>query len=253
MSIRISAEEKGKRVCFDSHHAPRTARIKAQLPVDSEILDKHSLTLIGRVTNPSAQRVWPLIAFFTELWKSDVRPVGADMGNGLFQFKFEKEEDLIQVLEKRPYHYSRWMVIVQRWEPTISPSFPCLIPFWIKVQGIPIHLWSEEFIKTIGEDIGLYEKTEITPLSVRMRVQVNGLLPLITSSVIEYPNDEEVTVKLVYERLERHCSKCFRLDHELRDCLEAKAQNNALKKAQEALMTGLPSDTSVNESRQEGG
>ena len=56
---------------------------------------------------------------------------------------------------------------------------------------------------------------------------------MITSSVLEYSSGEEVTVNLVYERLERHCSLCFRLDHELRDCLEAKAQ----KKAQGRLQT----------------
>lgn len=51
-----------------------------------------------------------------------------------------------------------------------------------------------------------------------------GRLPLITSSVIEYSNGDEVPVKLTYERLERHCSCCIRLDHEFKDCFEAKAQ-----------------------------
>ncbi|KAF8112209.1 hypothetical protein N665_0066s0081 [Sinapis alba] len=227
MSRRLSREEKGKNLCVEPHEAPRTACVKASFPENAEPDSKFSLTLIGRITNPSAQRVWPLIAFFTELWKSDVRPVGADLGNGLFQFQFEREADLLKVLEKRPYHYSRWMVIVQRWEPTISKAFPALIPFWIRVQSIPIHLWNENTIQSIGEDIGVFEKTEITLVSVRMRVQVNGLLPLIKSSIIEYPNGGEVVATLTYERLEKHCTKCFRLDHELKDCLEAKHQNKA--------------------------
>ncbi|KAH0910141.1 hypothetical protein HID58_033462, partial [Brassica napus] len=33
----------------------------------------------------------------------------------------------------------------------------------------------------------------------------------------------EVVANLVYERIEKHCSCCFRLDHELRDYLKAKA------------------------------
>lgn len=247
MSRRLSREEKGKTTCYDSLHAPRTARVKAQLPDNSEIDNKFSLTLIGRVTNPSAQKIWPLIAFFTELWKSDVRPTGADLGNGLFQFKFEREADLLQVLEKRPYHFSRWMVIVQRWEPTTSMSFPALIPFWIKVQGIPIHLWSDEIIQNIGEDIGVFEKAEITSASAKMRVHVNGLLPLITSTVIEFSNGDEVRAKLVYERLEKHCSKCFRLDHELKDCLEAKHQNKARLAAQEVESSKQTSHPSVQE------
>lgn len=116
------------------------------------------------------------------------------------------------------------MVILQRWEPTISLSFPWLIPFWTKVKGIPAHLWTEETVRSIGEDIGRSECSDISTLSVRMRVHVNGRLPLIKSSVIEYPNGDEVRVSLVYEKLEKHCSHCYRLDHELKDCLAAKHQ-----------------------------
>jgi len=99
-----------------------------------------------------------------------------------------------------------------------------MIPFWIKVQGIPVHLWDEDTIKSIGKDLGVFEQAEISSSAVRMRVQVNGRLPLMKNYIIEYSNGEEVTASLIYERLEKHCSKCFRLDHDINDCLEAKAQ-----------------------------
>lgn len=232
---RFSKEEKGKGLSNELTQAPRTGRIKIQAPVTSALLQKHSLTLIGRVTNKSVQKVWFLIPFFTDSWKAHGRPVGSDLGNGLFQFQFDKEEDLVAVLEKRPFHFAKWMIIAQRWEPTASPSFPSLIPFWIKVQGIPVHLWTEETISELGEDIGIFEKAEITPLTVRMRVQVNGLLPLMKTSVIEYSNGDEVKVSFVYERLDKHCSKCFCLDHDIKDCLVAKHEQRALKqKAEQA-------------------
>ncbi|RID75131.1 hypothetical protein BRARA_B02189 [Brassica rapa] len=229
MARSFSKEDKGKDLANGYHQAQRKPTIKAQAPDNSALLQKYSLTLIGWVTNQTTQKVWSLIPFFTEHWKSDTRPVGADLGNGMFQFQFEKEEDLLALLEKRPYHYSRWMVIVQRRESTVSKDFPSLIPFWIKVQGIPIHLWSEETVTDLGENIGLFDKMEITQTSVRMRVHVNGLLPLIKSSVIEYSSGDEVTATFVYEKLERHCSKCFRLDHEVRYCLVAKHQDREAK------------------------
>lgn len=235
MSGRLRREDKGKAIATDPSQAPRTARIRIQEPDNAELLQRHSLTLIGRVTNKSAQRVRSLIPFFTDLWKSNSRPVGSDLGNGMFQFQFDNEEDLLTVLEKRPYHYGRWMVIVQRWEPTVSKTFPSLLPFWITVQGIPVHLWTKETIEKLGEDIGVYEKMEITSTSVRMRVQINGLLPLIKSSVIEYANGDEVTANFVYEKLERHCPKCFRLDHDIKDCLEAKHEERALKAQEDSL------------------
>lgn len=106
------------------------------------------------------------------------------------------------VLENRPYHFAKWMVILQRWEPSVDRSFPSQIPFWVKVQGIPKNLWSEETFKSIGNDIGIYEKQEITDSSAKMRVQINGLIPLVMSSIVEFEDGFEITTHLVYERLE---------------------------------------------------
>lgn len=221
---KLSATEKGKKIATEPYQAPRRGRIQVQETENHYLIHKHSLTLIGKITNPSVQKVWSVINFFTEHWKTEKQPVGADLGQGLFQFQFELESDLLAVLDKRPYHYARWMIILQRWEPTTSPQFPSLIPFWIKVQGIPVHLWKEETIQQLGDDIGIFEEADITSLAVRMKVQINGRLPLLKQSVIEYSNGDEVTAYFVYEKLEKHCTMCGRLDHELRDCLEAKAR-----------------------------
>lgn len=159
---RYSVLEKGKGLALNPKQAPRKARIKAVDEDNSDLLCQHSLTLIGKVTNPSVQKVWALILFFTEHWKTDRKPVGSDLGQGLFKFQFDLELDLISVLEKRPYHFARWMVILQRWEPTTSPTFPSLIPFWIQIQGILVHLWTEGTIRSLGEDIGHFEEAEVT-------------------------------------------------------------------------------------------
>lgn len=227
MARRLSTVEKGKEIVTGDYIPPRKARVRIEAPTDVSILQQHSLTLIGRVTNNQTQKVWNLIPFFTEHWRTTSPPVGADLGQGVFKFQFASEEDLMTVLENRPYHYGRWMIILQRWEPTLSPSFPSLIPFWIKVQGIPIHLWTEGTLRSIGGDIGWVEKVDITNMAARMRVHVNGRLPLIKSSVLEYSSGDEVTVTLVYEKLEKHCLMCSRLDHDVKDCLEAKAQKRA--------------------------
>ncbi|KAL0709111.1 hypothetical protein Bca4012_016089 [Brassica carinata] len=228
---RLSVTEKGKGLVSEPYQAPRKARVRVQEPDNSYLIQKHSLTIVGRVTNPSAQKVWSLIPFFTDRWSVGSRPRGSDLGQGMFQFQFDSEADLLEVLDKRPYTYAKWSIIVQRWEPTTAPDFPSLIPFWIKVQGLPLHLWTEETIRSIGQDIGIYETAEITTMSARMRVQVNGRLPLITSSVVEYPNGDEVTATLVYEKIGKYCTCCFRLDHELRDCLKAKAEKREAQSA----------------------
>lgn len=162
--------------------------------------------------------IWFLIPFLGDLWKTSVRAIGADLGQGVFQFQLASEEDLQLVLENRPYHVSKWMVILQRWEPSVDRNFPSQIPFWVRVQGIPKHLWSEETLKSIGNDIGEFDKHEFTDSSARMRIQVYGCLPLIVIAIVEFNNGVEFTAKLVYEKLEKHCSICYMLDHERQDC-----------------------------------
>ncbi|KAL0688281.1 hypothetical protein Bca4012_087958 [Brassica carinata] len=196
---RLSAAAKGKKIATDLYQAPRTGRIQVEEYENAYLTHKHALTLIGRVTNPSAQKVWAVIAFFTEHWKTERKIVGADLGQGLFQFQFELETDLLAV------------------------------------QGIPVHLWTEDTIRRLGEDIGVFEEADITSLAVRMRVHINGRLPLIKESVIEYKGGSEVIAHFVYEKLEKHCSMCQCLVHELRDCLDAKARKrDALKEKEEA-------------------
>lgn len=69
-SRRLSAAEKGKKVATDLYQAPRAGRIQIEKPENAYLTYKHSLTLIGKVTNPSAQKVWALIALFTDHWKT---------------------------------------------------------------------------------------------------------------------------------------------------------------------------------------
>ncbi|KAL1225600.1 hypothetical protein V5N11_000043 [Cardamine amara subsp. amara] len=221
-SYRLSYGEKGKAVA-SSNHQPRISRVRVPQFDTSALIKKHALTLIGRITNPQ-QRIWSLIPFLSDMWKTSTRAIGADLGQGLFQFQFATEEDLQLVLANRPYHFAKWMVILQRWEPTVDPNFPCQIPFWIKVQGVPSYLWSKETLKSIADDLSTFEDMEISNASARMRVTVNGHQPLITSSIVEFFNGDEVTAQLVYEKLERHCSKCLRLTHEVKDCPLSKPQ-----------------------------
>lgn len=216
MSLKHSYADKGKGIAHSSKQ-PTQSRVKVPSFDNSELIRKHSLTLIGRITNPR-QRIWSLIPFLADLWKTSSRAIGADLGQGVFQFQMASEEDMKLVLENRPYHFAKWMIILQKWEPSVSRDFPYQIPFWIKVQGVPKHLWSEETFKSIGNDIGVYEKQEITEATVRMRVHMNGLLPLIMSSVLEFDNGDEVLATLVYEKLEKHCTICMKLDHEKHDC-----------------------------------
>lgn len=193
-------------------------RIRAPRVDNSALIKENSLTLIGRVTNPQEQRIWALIPALPRKWHLQGRATGADLGNGCFQFRFEREEDLKRVLDNRPYHFAYWMVIIQRWEPVISATFPSQIPFWIRIKGLPLHFWYDEMVCDIGKDLGTLLNHELTKTTARVKVLVDGLKPLSKEAIVEYDSGEESVVYLDYERLENHCSKCYRLSHLQQDC-----------------------------------
>lgn len=68
MSRRLTYSEKGKGLATPES-PPRRGRVKLPDYDISDLLRKHELTLIGRVTNLKAQRLWSLIPFFADHWK----------------------------------------------------------------------------------------------------------------------------------------------------------------------------------------
>lgn len=217
MARRFSKEEKGKGL-FSEDKETYIKRIKVPCVDNSALIKENALTLIGRVTNPKEQRIWALIPALPHKWHLQGRATGSDLGNGCFQFRFEREDDLQRVLDNRPYHFAYWMVIIQKWEPIISASFPSQIPFWIRIKGLPLHFWIEEMICNIGKDLGTIQDHELTKTTARVRVLVDGLKPLTKEAIVEFDSEEESIIYLEYEKLENHCSRCYLMSHLKKDC-----------------------------------
>lgn len=102
------------------------------------------------------------------------------------------------------------------WEPIVSDLFPARLLFWINVHGIPLHYWTDATINAIGEALGPIE-TKMSD-KARLRVQINGLEPLIMCMDLQLPSGDIVEVELEYEKLEKHCFHCKALSHEEDDC-----------------------------------
>lgn len=126
------------------------------------------------------------------------------------------------------------MVIIQRWEPVISNSFPSQIPFWVRIKGLPLHFWVDDMVRNIGKDLGEFQDHELTKTSARVKVLVDGLKPLTKEAIVEFDSGEESLIYLEYEKLENHCSLCYALSHLRKDCPTSKGvqQNGGLQSLQ---------------------
>ena len=215
MSRRFSRNEKEKWVHTGTKE---TKRSPVRIPPrnNDNLIAVNKLTVIGRVTNPLLQRPRAVIDFLPQIWNLEGRVTGRELGLEKFQMRFESEADLEAVLNKGPYHYKKWMLLLQRWEPVISESFPSNISFWLKVHDLPLHYWDDITLNAIGKELG--DVTNRFADDARVRVNMNGLLPLTMTLEIHLPSDEITTVEFEYLKIEKHCFTCFSLFHEEIDC-----------------------------------
>lgn len=214
MVHRYSRADKGK--WKENIPPPRKPLVRIPESDSYELIERNKLTLIGRVTNPSVQKTRALVDFFVQHWNVVGCISGRDLGPTLLQFNFESEKDLLTILSKAPYHFKKWMLILQSWEPIVCDTFPASIPFWINVHGIPLHYWNEGAMNAIGDALGPVEAKIVD--KARLRVLVNGLKPLIMRMDIELPSKAVVELELEYEGLQKHCFLCKSLSHEDEDC-----------------------------------
>lgn len=217
---RYTAEEKGKAVAHNSSSQETLQRKRIRAPeIDtSNLIEENRLTLIGRILNPKEQPIGVVISALPRKWNIKGGVSGSDLGQNCFQFRFELEEDINTVLEDRPYHYNHWMLVLQKWEPIISPRFPSQIPFWISLQGIPLHFWHKSMIDNICLELGTLVDYKISKTSAKVCVLIDALKPLLKESIIEFSTGEELPLTLEYEDLEYHCTTCFSLSHVARNC-----------------------------------
>lgn len=186
----------------------------------SEPIKDNAKTLIGRVLNPKEQKIWQLIIELPKKWSLKGRVVGSDLDYDCFQFRFDLEEDLHNILLNRPYQFYNWMVVLQQWEPVISRTFPSHIPFWITLRGLPLHFWHESMICNIGFELGTLEDYKITKTSARIRITLDALKPFVTDSLVNFSSGEDIPITFEYENMANHCSICNMLTHSSRHCDE---------------------------------
>ncbi|KAJ4905471.1 Uncharacterized protein Rs2_09129 [Raphanus sativus] len=216
---RYTTAEKGKGLAQKDADASHR-RIRAPSFDNSALIQRNLQTLIGHLTNPRYQSIPQLLEELSCSWTLKGVAMGSDLGHDRFQFRFDREDDILSVLSNRPYQLNGWMIILQRWEPIISPDFPSQIPFWIDIKGVPLHFWHEKVIYNMGLDLGTLDDYAITQTAMRMRVSLNGLQPITLDTIVDFDTGEEAPVTLEYEGLQNICSVCNCLTHYAKDCPE---------------------------------
>ncbi|KAL0707267.1 hypothetical protein Bca4012_073693 [Brassica carinata] len=238
------ADLKGKGICYESDDEP----IQLTDQNDSHTIRDFQCSLIGKVLNPKKQNVVKLLQHMLTEWKLQDRIIANDLGNGKFLFNFETEEDLQYVLQQGPFHYNFCMFVLVRWEPIVHDDYPWIIPFWVGITGIPLHLWTSKNLKKIGSKLGHVGEDKIKESEGRMCIDVDTRKPLIFSKKILSPGGDEVTIQIKYELRFKHCTFCGMLSHELSHCTKKEqGSSNQMERAYVFSRVQLPIGASARQ------
>lgn len=199
---------KGKGIFYEDDDAP----IKL---MDADTND-FRLSLIGKILNPKKQNVDKLISKMPSQWGMEDRLTANDLGNGKFLLNFTFEEDLNSVLRQGPFHFNFCMFVLVRWEPIVHDDYPWVIPFWVRLIGVPLHLWMVRNLEDIGSRLGHVDTLELAEGC--MLIDIDTRRPLKFKRKVESPEEDEVTIEIKYYMLFKHCSTCGMLTHEKEYC-----------------------------------
>ena len=148
-------DTKGKGIIYEDDDEP----IMLEEQDDSHTIRKFRMSLIGKFLNPKSQNVEKLLQFMPTQWKMEDRITANDLGNEKFLFNFSSEDDIQEVLRQGPFHYNFRMFGLVQWEPIVHDDYPWIIPFWVEITGIPLHLWT---VKNIGGRLGHIDTMELS-------------------------------------------------------------------------------------------
>ncbi|KAG2282796.1 hypothetical protein Bca52824_054016 [Brassica carinata] len=168
----------------------------------SQNINEFKLSLIGKILNPK---------------KQSERITANDLGNGKFLLNFTTEDELNSVLRQGPFHFNFCMFVLVRWEPIVHDDYPWIIPFWTRLIGVPLHLWTENNLREIGS-VRACSSDTIELIEGRMLLDIDSRRPLKFARKAESPEGDEVTIEIKYEMLFKHCSTCGILIHEKEYC-----------------------------------
>ncbi|XP_050249128.1 uncharacterized protein LOC126696425 [Quercus robur] len=154
-----------------------------QLVQRDKILEEFSLSLIGRFLTKKPINLRAAKSLLRSMWKlgDDLKII--DVGEGLLQYEFSLESQLMWVWNNGPWCFDNHLLALRQWEKRMSFRSVTFLkqPFWIQVWGLPFDLINEEAGNDIGRSIGelvevdckAFKSNQSRFLQIRVEVPLN--------------------------------------------------------------------------------
>lgn len=186
--------------------------------------ERNKRSLIGRLLNPACQKMPKLILEMPRKWQKQGRVRGLALSKERFQFIFDHEHDLIEVLEKGVHTHNEWPIAIERWSENPPPDSLQFVPIWVQIRNIPPIYYNELAIAALGDIVGHVTEVAFDPTKhhcqefVRVKVKFDVSKPLRKEKIIDISKTEKTKIFFHYERIQKRCYTCQRMTHDKAVC-----------------------------------
>lgn len=235
----------------DLHSALKAMSIEEDEPINLpdepqfRVFEENELSVLGRLLNPDCQAMSRLIEDMPRHWRLIGRVRGIALSREKFQFIFKREEDLLTVLNDRPWSFNHWTMLLERWTESPPDDFLTKFEVWVRIRNIPCNHYTLETMRTLAKAAGAVIDVAYDPKFsqktdfIRAKVLFDISKPARDEKLLNIPGGKGVMISYEYEKLRKKCFHCFRLTHEKSQCPLLKKGSHLAKNP-----SALPASTS---------
>ncbi|KAK7849206.1 uncharacterized protein CFP56_003427 [Quercus suber] len=161
-------------------------------------------------------------------WGLDKELQICEVGNNLFQFKFQSEYELERILRGGPWSFDNQLLMLTRWRMGMSARNVVLehASLWVQIWGMPFDMMSPTVATEVGNKMGVVEEVERRQRTddhnffLRVKVALPIAKPIRTGGFLKGSDGSRHWVTYKYERMPLFCHYCGILGHNLCHCPE---------------------------------
>lgn len=173
-------------------------------------------------------------------WQKQGRVRGIALSRERFQFIFDHEHDLVDVLEKGVHTDNEWPIALERWSENPPPNSLQFVPIWVQIRNIPMIYYNELALEALGDIVGHVVEVAFDSSKpqynefVRVKVMFDVSRPLRKEKVLDLKSGGQTKIFFHYERIQKRCYTCQRMTHEQAYCpinIQRRQADAALRRA----------------------
>lgn len=190
-----------------------------------DVIDTVDRVLVGRVRGQTYSMA-RLKQWTTKIWGHILTnlPSVQSLARDWFTLLFARDDYTTWILSKL-WHIEHTSVLLKRWSPLFDPEREKLgaVPLWVIILGLPLHFWSEDIFRRIGNALSTYLEHDNSYLSSGNMSLAEILVHLDTREGLE----EHITLHwkhyshtqiLDYEGVPFRCRRCHKVGHLYKEC-----------------------------------